>query len=286
VQVCKDASGDKGARVTTKITLPGKYMVLLPGSRQASVSRRISDAGERERLKAYVQASLPDGFGLIARTEAQGADEALLSADVAELLRAWGEIRRKEASANPPECLRAGENFFAAAARRLSESDIEALIVDDAPAYEALTLCAAPADAGKIRLHSGPHPLFDLHGIQGDVKSLSARKVWLKCGAHIVIDRTEALTAIDVNSGKYSGKSDPEDTIRRVNTEAAVEAARQLRLRDIGGVIVIDLIRMAGQEHYAPVIAALEAELAKDPRKSSVAGITRLGLLEMTRKHR
>ncbi|MDR1440089.1 MAG: Rne/Rng family ribonuclease [Clostridiales bacterium] len=286
VQVSRDAAGAKGARVTTKISLPGKYAVLLPGSSQASVSGKISDDAERGRLRAYVQSNLPDGFGLIARTEAQGASEDLIAADIAGLLRAWGGICGKAAEAGAPECIHGGGGFLADALIMLGESGVDALLVDDGPAYDALMRLAAPAVSGKIRLYSGQYPLFELYGIGSEIRSLSARKIWLKCGAYIVIDRTEAMTVVDVNSGKHSGQGDPASAILRVNTEAAVETARQLRLRDIGGTIVVDLIRMSGPDQYAPVLAALGEELRKDPRKTSVAGITKLGLLEMTRKQR
>jgi Ribonuclease G/E len=360
VQVIKDAYGGKGARVTTKLSFPGRYMVLLPDSDQAAISRRISEPSEQGRLFAYVRSHMPAGCGLIARTEAKGVDEALFDDDIAAVLRMREEFRKREAAAKIPARLYEGVNFYDDIYFQLKGKDVARALTDSEEIYGALMrrtrigmageaaapaapasqaaahaglaaaasaapaspvatsvaadaapdaapaatsvaadaapvapAVAAPAAAPycdalgvmrKIQLYSDPYPIFAFFGIQHEIRNLSSRKIWLKCGAYIVIDQTEAMTVIDVNSGKYNGRHNPGSTILRVNTEAVVESAKQLRLRDIGGVIVIDAIRMSSPEHGRAVIEALEGELRKDPRKSVVAGFTRLGLLEMTRK--
>jgi ribonuclease G len=287
VQVLRDASGDKGARVTTKLALPGKYMVLLPDSVQSAVSKKITDPREQLRLRDFARKNAPEGCGLIARTEGQGVAEALLIQDVAELARRLRELRRKEAENKVPDCIHIEYDFYRELIFRALEADVARVISDDSAAYRELLRRAAdhePDVSYKLHHYREPWPMFAFYGIQSEIQNLTARKIWLKCGAYIVIDLTEAMTVVDVNTGKYSGGSDPNETILRVNREAVVEAARQLRFRDIGGIVVIDVIRMSRPEDQRAVVAALEAELQNDRQKTVVAGLTRLGLLELTRK--
>ena len=288
VQISKDATGDKGPRVTTNITLPGKYAVLIPNSENAFVSRRIKDPAEQARLKAILNENLAEGFGLIARTESEGVSKRLIRYDIATLLNKWTQITRKESYGKAPLCIHVEFDFYRSLINKCVEDDVSKLVIDDKPSYKELLnrSSATLIDISyKIQHYSESYPLFAFFGISQEIKSLSMRKVWLKCGAYIVIDKTEALTIIDVNSGKYNGgNSNPADTILKINTEAVVETARQLRLRDVGGIIIIDIIRMQPPAHNKSVVRSLETALSYDPQKTVVAGITRLGLLEMTRK--
>ena len=286
VQVLRDASGDKGAHVTTRLALPGKYAVLLPGSAICAVSRRIFDQRESARLREIAKNHMPAGGGLIMRTEAAGVGEERIAADVAALSERLQNMRRKEMSDRIPECIHAETDFYREMLFRMLEDDITRVITDDKASYrELLNRSSAynPEISYKISHYREPWPLFAFHGVQNDIDNLRARKVWLKCGAFIVIDRTEAMTVIDVNTGKYNGANQRE-TFLRVNTEAVIETARQLRLRDVGGIVVIDALRMNNQADQRAIIDALGTELAKDRQKTAVMGFTKLGLLEMTRK--
>ncbi|MCL2058395.1 MAG: Rne/Rng family ribonuclease [Oscillospiraceae bacterium] len=286
VQVLRDASDDKGAHVTTKLAMPGKYAVLLPGAPQCAVSRRITDQREAMRLRGIAQRLMPANDGLIIRTEAAGADEDRIAADVASLVERRLRMRIREAGDALPDCIHTETDFCREILFRALEEDISRVIIDDRATYSEL-LNRASAHymemAHKINHYREPWPLFAFHGVQGDVDNLHSRKVWLKCGAYIVIDRTEAMTVIDVNTGKYNG-TDRRETFLRVNVEAVLESARQLRLRDIGGIIVIDLLKMDSQADQRAVADALNSELKKDRQKTAAVGFTRLGLLEMTRK--
>ena len=287
VQVIKDATGDKGPRITTKITLPGKYAVLIPNAADSFVSRRITDSIEQARLKSILNEYSADGYGLIARTESEGISKRLIRNDIYALLTQWAQITRKINHSKTPLCIHVEFDFYKGLLNRSLENDIAKLITDDKTAYKELLNRASSnlIDISyKIQHFAEPYQLFSFFGIAHEIKNLSMRKIWLKCGAYIVIDKTEALTVIDVNSGKYNGKTNPTDTILRINTEAVLEVARQLRLRDIGGIIIIDIIRMQSPAQNKAVIQALENALKQDRRKTSIAGITRLGLLEMTRK--
>ena len=287
VQALRDASGEKGARVTTKLALPGKFAVLLPDSNQCAVSRRIADQAEADRLRDIALQNMPDGCGLIMRTEAAGANAELIASDVRALHKRLLDMYRNEVSARIPECIHAENDFYRDILFRAFENDVSRVIADDKASYRELLNRASeynPDITYKLQHYREPWPLFAFYGIQSDVDSLQVRRVRLRSGAYIVIDRTEAMTVVDVNTGKYIGGGNPRETFLRVNTEAAVETARQMRLRDIGGIVVIDALRMNDPADQRAVVGALEAELEKDRQKTVVAGFTRLGLIEMTRK--
>ena len=287
VQVTRDASGGKGARVTAKISLPGTLAVLLPGSGACvSVSSKITAADERARLREAAQRALPDeGFSAIVRTEAEGAGAGRLASEIAALLSEWRRVMGVEREAAIPSRIYERPGLLAGIAARAAKRDVSRVVSDDERTHWKLVSLASADAARKFELYSEPYPIFAFHGIHNDIQSIASRTVGLKCGARIVIDRAEALTAVDVDSAGMRGKRAPEDAVLRANIEAVVETARQLRFRDIGGIIVIDAIRMRDQTHYSAVIAALETELKKDARRTAVAGVTKLGLIELSRAY-
>jgi ribonuclease G len=287
VQALRDGAGDKGAHVTTILSLPGKYAVLLPDAAQYFVSRRIADARETERLRSIAQKYAPAGCGLIMRTEAAGVEEELIAGDVASLEKRHQEMRRNESGRKSPDCIHTETDFYREILFRALEADIDRVIVDERASYRELLNRASvhnPDISYKIRQYLEPWPIFSFYGIQNEVNSLQSRRIWLKCGAYIVVDHTEAMTVIDVNTGKFNGAVNQGETFLRVNKEAVVESARQMRLRNIGGIVVIDALRMDDQAGRRAVIDSLESELLKDRQKTTVAGYTRLGLIELTRK--
>ena len=286
VQVLRDAVGEKGAHVTTKLALPGKYAVLLPESTLCAVSRRIADQRENTRLRDIAQRHAPEGCGVIIRTEAAGAVENSIAADVVILTERLYNMRRNEKGDRIPDCIHAETDFYREILFRALENDISRVITDDRASYRELLNRATahnPDVSYKIQHYREPWPLFAFYGVQNDINNLQNRRIWLKCGAYIVIDRTEAMTVIDVNTGKYNGNNQRE-TVLRVNAEAVAETARQLKLRDIGGIVVVDVLRMNNAADQRAVIKTLEAAFEKDRQKTVIAGFTRLGLLEITRK--
>jgi ribonuclease G len=287
VQILRDAAGDKGAHVTTRLSLPGKYSVLLPDSDQHSVSRKITDQREIGRLREMAKKYMPEGCGLIIRTEASGIPEDAVASDVAVLAERLRNMRRNEASRKIPDCVHIETDFYRDILFRAIENDITRVIVDERPSYRELLNRASvhrPDVSYKIHQYDEPWPLFAFYGIQNDVNNLHSRRIWLKCGAYIIIDRTEAMTVVDVNTGKYNGGENQRETFMRANREAVAETARQMRLRDIGGIVVVDALKMDNAYDQREIVGALEAELAKDRQQTAVAGFTKLGLIEMTRK--
>ncbi|MBX6377456.1 MAG: Rne/Rng family ribonuclease [Clostridia bacterium] len=287
VQVIKEPTGTKGARVTRHLTIPGRYLVLLPAVDYVGVSRRIVDPVERERLKAAAQRIKPPGVGLIVRTVAEGCGEEDLVRDLELVQRLWREIQQR-ASANPAPCLLHRDmgivyRLFRDALTR----DVRRIRVDGPGAAERVREIldlVAPEMAERVEVYRGPLPLLEAYNLDDVPEKALNRRVWLRNGAYLIIDQTEALTAVDVNTGKFVGSSNLAETVFATNLEAAREIARQLRLRDIGGIIVIDFIDMDVPEHRQKVVAALSEALQRDRTKSTVLGITPLGLVEMTRK--
>jgi ribonuclease G len=221
------------------------------------------------------------------RTEAAGAGEELIAADVRELVERLLNLYKNELAERIPDCIYTETDFYRVILFRALENDVSRVIVDDKASYRELLNRASahnPDVSYKIQHFREPWALFAFYGVQNDIEKLHSRRIWLKCGAYIVIDRTEAMAVIDVNTGKYTGGGSPRETFLRVNIEAVTETARQLRLRDIGGIVVVDALRMNNLADQRTVIDALETELEKDRQKTVVAGFTRLGLLEMTRK--
>ncbi|CAB1129672.1 Cytoplasmic axial filament protein CafA and Ribonuclease G [Candidatus Hydrogenisulfobacillus filiaventi] len=287
VQVAKEPIGTKGARVTTNISLPGRYLVLTPYSETIGVSRRIERAAERERLRALAQKLRPRGMGLIVRTVAQGASQRQLARDLAYLRRLWARIRQKARTAKAPAVLHREASLIGRTIRDHLDESVDRFIVDDPQAYlraREITAALSPELLNRLEYYSGEVPLFEARGVEAELDRALKRRVWLRCGGYLVIDETEALTVIDVNTGKNVGTTDLADTVLNTNREAAVEIARQLRLRDISGIVVIDFIDMEREEDQKEVIRTFQAALRGDRTRVTVLGLTRLGLLELTRK--
>jgi ribonuclease E len=287
VQVTKDPIGGKGARLTAQISVPGRYLVLVPNSDVTGISRRLPEE-ERKRLKAIYKKIRPEGHGLIVRTAAEGATEEELVADLGRLLAEWAEIEKRAKKAKAPALLYEEPELTVRVVRDLfTDEEFRELVTDSPRVYQIVTDYLRQADPDllpKVRLHEGPLPVFEEYHIVEQIHKGLDRKVWLPSGGYIVIDRTEALTVIDVNTGKSVGKTNLEETVVNTNLEAAREIARQLRLRDIGGMIVIDFIDMLLEQNKKKVIETLREALAQDKTRSQVFDISPLGLLEVTRK--
>lgn len=286
VQIVKDPIGGKGPRVTTHITLPGRYLVLMPTVDYIGISRRIEDEEERERLKEIASRVKPEGMGVIVRTVAEGMDEEEIKNDVRLLSKLWIKIQNKSSHGPVPNLLHRDLELVQRVLRDTFSEDVDRLIIDSRYEYEkVLELIEIIDPKLKIKVHHHSREnLFEELGIEAEFDKVLKRRVWLKCGAYLVIDQAEALTAIDVNTGKYVGSTNLEDTVLKTNLDAAAEIARQLRLRNIGGIIIIDFIDMLKEEHRHLVLHKLEEELKKDKTKTNILGITQLGLVEMTRK--
>jgi ribonuclease G len=287
VQVSKESLGTKGARVTSFISLPGRYLVYMPQAKHIGVSRRIRDERERDRLRAALRAlELPPG-GFILRTNAEGKGEAEFAADVEFLTRLWAQIQARYQQATPPAALHEEADLTFRVVRDLFSPEVDEFIVDDPDVHERVlgyVRALVPALEDRVKLHTERTPIFDAFGIEKDIEKALRRRVWLKSGGYIVIDHTEALVSIDVNTGKYVGKRDFEQTVLKINVESVTEVVRQIRLRDLGGIIIIDFIDMEVPEHREQVEKALKRALADDKARTNVLQISELGLVEMTRK--
>jgi len=287
VQVIKEPTGNKGPRVTTHITLPGKYVVLVPGVDYIGISKKINSDSEKNRLKKIAEKIKPPEMGIIMRTVAEGMDEEDFLNDIRFLTQLWQNILEREKGGYVPRCLHTDYSLLFRTIRDFFSPSIDKLLINDPEQYEmALEYVEAvsPSLKSKIELFRKSKSLFEYYQIDYRLARDLAHKIWLKCGGYIIIDKTEALTVIDVNTGKYIGADNLEDTVVKTNLEAAVEIARQIRLRNIGGIIIIDFIDMKDEEHKKKVIAALKDALKKDRAKTTVVGMTGLGLIEMTRK--
>src|SRR5438105_6369572 len=287
VQVSKESLGTKGARITSFISLPGRYVVYMPQARHVGVSRRIRDERERERLRAVLRRLDLTPGGFILRTNAEGKGEAEFAQDVEFLGRLWTQIQTRYEQAAAPAVLHEEMDLTFRVVRDLFSPEVEEFVVDDRAAYDkcvGYVQALVPALADRVRLYTDRAPIFDAFGIEKDIEKALRRRVWLKSGGYIVIDHTEALVSIDVNTGKYVGKRDFEQTVLKINLEAANEVVRQIRLRDLGGIIIIDFIDMEVLEHREQVEKALKRALAEDKARTNVLQISELGLVEMTRK--
>jgi ribonuclease E len=288
VGVVKDAMGHKGARLTNQISLPGRYLVLAPRSDIGGISRRLPDE-ERERLREIVSGLKPKGFGLIVRTAAAQATRAEIKADIDRLLEVWDGIEVETPKGGAPRMLYREPPLAIRVIREHFTRDFRRLVVDDPEIYESVVDYLKSTDpdlVAKVNMYDGDDiPLFERYHIEDQLRKALDRKVWLPSGGHIVIDRTEALTVIDVNTGRFVGHSNLEETVLQNNLEAASETARQLRLRDIGGIIVIDFIDMEVSRNREAVLKRLREELAKDKTRTQVFDVSNLGLVEMTRKN-
>ncbi len=285
VQVVKDPLGGKGARITTHVTLPGHMLVLMPTMDYVGVSRRIEDETERERLKALVEEVRPKGMGVIVRTVAEGCNGEEFTREIKELVALWEEIDHTVKRKNTPSLIHRDSDLLMRAVRDLCSQDTKEFIINNKEEFErvkALAKRLAPLWKGEIIYNDTD--IFQEYQMESKVDRTLARRVWLKNGAYLVLDHTEALTVIDVNSGKFVGTSHLQDTIVKVNKEAAAEIARQVRLRDIGGIIIIDFIDMQDEGSQQEVVDALKKALKRDRTRTNVVGMTGLGLVEMTRK--
>jgi ribonuclease G len=287
VQVVKGPRGTKGARVSTRISLPGRYLVLMPDADNVGVSRKVEDSQERDRLKRIADKIRPLGFGVIVRTEAEGQSEAELRQDLDFLLRIWTQIQEKSRKTQAPGIVHQELSLIFKTIRDVFGSDVHNMIMDAPVDYErALELInlMSPRMKSRLSLYDEPEPIFERYAIESEIDRLLRRKVWLKSGGHLTIDETEALTTIDVNTGKFIGTTSLADTILKTNLESAMEIARQLRLRDIGGIIILDFIDMSNMKDRQHVVTALEKALRKDRTRTKISNISPLGLVEMTRK--
>lgn len=287
VQVSKEPSGTKGARITTHITLPGRYIVLTPFTDYVGISRRITDQAERMRLKQLAEQLKPKGMGVIIRTAAEGMSAQDFESDINFLLALFNKIQNQSKLGSAPKVIYKDMDLVERVVRDMLNKSTKNIIINNVEKYKSILELAnmiSPDLSSRIELFDMKQNIFQYFNIQPLINHILDRKVWLKSGGYIVIDETEALTSIDVNTGKYIGSINLEDTVLKTNMEAAKEIARQLRLRNISGIIIIDFIDMNYSEDEKLVLDCLEKELQKDRTKCTVLGMTQLGLVEMTRK--
>jgi ribonuclease E len=286
-QITKDPMGGKGARLTQEISLPGRYLVLVPNSQVFGISRRLPDK-ERTQLKDILKRIRPPEHGVIVRTAAEGASADDLEADLARLIEEWNKIAKSAKRGKAPRVLYEEPELTVRVVRDLfTAGEFKEIVTDSTPIYDqvvAYLQSVAPDLVPKVHMHQGPLPLLETYHVTEQIHKALERKVWLPSGGYIVIDRTEAMTVIDVNTGKHVGKANLEETVTKTNLEAAEEIARQLRLRDIGGIIIIDFIDMLLERNKDKVIQTLRNAMAQDKTRSQIFDIGPLGLLEVTRK--
>jgi ribonuclease G len=288
VQVTKGPIGTKGPRVTTNIVLPGRYLVLLPNSDQSGISRKIENQQERQRLKRILrELSIPDGMGVIMRTVGEGQQKRYFVRDLALLLDEWHEIQERIKTQPLATCVFQEPDLIERTVRDFLTEDVERIVVDSQKAYDRMRDMIAKISkrsADKVKVYTDPQPIFDRFNITRQLENAFSRQVHLKSGGYIVVDETEALVAIDVNTGRHKGGKDQESTILKVNVEAADEISRQLRLRNMGGLIVLDFIDMKSRRDQQQVYQRMKDALRRDKAKTHVLPISQLGLMEMTRQ--
>ncbi len=287
VQVIKEPYGSKGARVTGQITIPGRYLVLVPGADYIGVSRRIESQTERERLRREVENLKPENLGLIVRTVAEGVDIEVMEQDLQFLVQLWNRILTRFQQKTSPAILYQDLSLTCRIARDLFVEEFSSFLVDDEHEYDKVREIVdyiSPHLKNKVKYYGEEEPIFERYGVEKEIERALARQVWLKSGGYLVFDETEALTVVDVNTGRYIGRRNLADTILKTNLEAAEEIARQVRLRDIGGIIIVDFIDMSIEDHRRKVLDRLNAAIKHDRTKTYVLGLTNLGLVELTRK--
>ena len=287
VQIKKDSNEQKGARVSTHISLPSKYIVFMPNTDFVTISQKIEEKNEQDRLIKLVKENISKGNGAVIRTSAKGKEKEIIE-DLKRTEEKWNKIKEKyEKSKNKSKLIYKSESIIQKMLIDLSENKkLEKIITNSAKEYENLKeYLKENPEVSNIKLELSQDNIFEKYDLVKQIEKLEKRKIWLKCGGFITIDKTEALTAIDVNTGKYIGSKNLDDTIYNVNKEATIEIAKQLRLRDIGGIIIIDYIDMTNKNNKSKIEELLKEELKKDRSKTQVEGFTKLDLLEMTRKH-
>ena len=289
VQVVKDPLGSKGARLTTHLAIPSRFLVFMPGSHHVGVSQKIEDEEERTRLREAVRDQggefAPGGY--IVRTAAEGVEEAALRKDMDFLTKLWSAIQERAATDPAGSLIHEDLPLVMRTMRDMVDTDIEKVRIDSRETYEKVSKFAAkfiPELAPRVEYYPGERPIFDIYGIDDEIQKALERKVQLKSGGHLIIDQTEAMTTIDVNTGAFVGHRNLEETIFKTNLEATQAIARQLRLRNLGGIIIIDFIDMSDAEHRRQVLRSLEKNLERDHAKAQISEVSTLGLVEMTRK--
>jgi ribonuclease G len=288
VQVKKGPIGNKGPRITTDISLAGRYLVLMPFNDQCGISRKIDDPAERERLRKILrELDIPEGMGVIIRTIGQGQRARYFVRDLSILLQEWQEIQKGAEDLPAPACLFHEPDLIERTVRDFLTDEIDAVIIDDLKAWERIQgLVGQISSRAKkhLQLYTGSQPIFDCFGVQAQIDAAFQRQVWLPCGGYIVIDETEALIAVDVNTGRNKGAKDIDKTILQTNLEAADEICRQMRLRNVGGIIIADFIDMKSRKDQQAVYQRVKDRLRRDKARTHVLPISQLGLMEMTRQ--
>jgi len=287
VQVIKEPMDSKGARATLELSLPGRFLVLVPNHEHVGVSRKIKDIREKRRLKKIASSIRPEGFGLIVRTVAEGKGEEAIKADLENLLAEWRKIEKRSSRQKTPSLVHKDVGVVSSVIRDFFTEDVDRVLVDSRKVYQEIVSYlkdVSPSLIPRVELYKGKKPIFDEFHLEEEIEKCLSRKIWTKSGGYIVFDHTEALVAVDINSGKFIRSEHPEQNALRINLEAVREIARQIRLRDIGGLIVIDLIDMTEERNKQRVYNELRKELRKDRAKTSVCPVSNFGLIEMTRE--
>ena len=287
VQIFKEPIVTKGPRVTTELTLPGRFMVLAPNQDRVGVSRKISSMAERKRLRMVARKIRPKNFGIIIRTVAEGKDEATLNNDLQKLLKTWKKVQTEIKRSQPPALIFKDLGMASSVIRDLFTTDVQRVVVDSRKMYREIHRYLKDVGSdllNRLEYFKSRKPIFDVFKIESELQKSLERKVWMDNGGYIIVEHTEALTSIDVNSGRYFGKRDHERNSLKINLEASREIARQLRLRDIGGLIIIDFIDMEQEENKQKILNELKKEFAHDRAISRVTEVSRFGLVEMTRQ--
>ncbi len=287
VQVIREPMGSKGPRLTTVISLPGRYIVMIPGGNHMGISKKISDLAEKKRLRKIVSDLKPANFGIIVRTVAEGKNRKDFKADMTMLTKLWNNMKKQVEKSTAPALVHRDLDVTGGIIRDLLTRDIDRVVIDNKKEFSKTMKYLKALDPklrSLVELYKDPEPIFDKMEIESEIEKMLERRVWIKGGANIVIDQTEALVTIDVNTGRYSAKAKGEDAIYRTNLEAARVIARQLRLRDIGGIIIVDFIDMENRERRKRVYDEFKKSLSRDRSENYISSISDLGLVEMTRK--
>jgi ribonuclease G len=287
VQITKEPVGKKGVRVRSALSLPGRFLVLLPFDGKVGVSKKVSNFKEKRRLRRIVRSLLPAGFGAIIRTVAEGKDEEMIKQDLAELVKTWNTIEKTVKTVKAPALVYKDMNTTSSVIRDLFSEAVENVVVDDKKLFKEIRSYVqwmSPDMVDRIESYHEREPIFDKYGVEKDIQSLLSKKVWLKSGGYLFIEKTEAMTVIDVNSGRYAAKKEQEQNSLRTNLEAAREVCRQLRLRDIGGMVVIDFIDLEDEKNKKKIYDEMKKELRRDRAKVTVLPMTEFGLVQITRQ--
>ncbi len=287
VQIKRDATSKKGPKVSKHISLPSRFIVFMPEVSFVTVSQKIEDEDEKKRLVEIVKQLLPKNAGAIIRTSAEGKTKEELESDIKSVINQYNEIKEKTKNAKRiPSLIYSGNNIIKNFLTDIIDQNIDRILINNLCIYEEVKTFLQNSNFKDVKIeYKENEDLLNLYNLKDEILKLQERKIWLKCGGFITIDKTEALVAIDVNSGKYTGKKDLEQTVFKVNKEASIEIAKQLKLRDIGGIIIIDYIDMDNDKDREEITQILKESLKQDRSKTQVIGFTKLNLLEMTRKH-